>query len=299
MPTPHAVLSDHYQTPEAKQSFLRTVFDESAPHYESIARLGFFGSGQWYRRDALRRAGLAPGMRVLDVASGTGPTARAIRDIVRDEALITCVEPSSGMLAESKKTLGCEHIQATAEAIPVADESYDFLTMGFALRHVDDLEGAFAEYRRVLKRGGKVLILELTLPRSRVARFFLKLYFKYTLPAVVRVFTRSKEAARMMWYYWDTMETVVPPESVVEALRRSGFSKVERRVSIGLFSEYRSCARLRRFSTSRRQPDRFVVSASDLHQARSSRDRMHARSLGDAAQLKATRRKYLREFRTK
>ncbi len=140
MPKPHAVLLEHYETPEAKQTFLRRVFDDSAPHYEAIARLGFFGSGQWYRRDALRRAGLASGMRVLDVASGTGPTARAIRDIVRDEALITCLEPSSGMLAESKKTLGCEHIQATAEAMPLADESFDFLTMGFALRHVDDLD---------------------------------------------------------------------------------------------------------------------------------------------------------------
>lgn len=238
MPTPHAVLSHHYETSEAKQSFLRSIFDQAAPHYETIARLGFFGSGQWYRRDALRRAGLAPGMRVLDVASGTGPTARAIRDLVRDEALITCVEPSSGMLAESKKTLACEHIQATAEAIPMPDGSCDFLTMGFALRHVDDLARAFAEFRRVLRPGGKLLILELTLPRSAAARFPLKLYFRYLLPGAVRLFTRSKEAAQMMWYYWDTMETVVTPETVVEALRCAGFSRVERRVSIGLFSEY-------------------------------------------------------------
>ncbi|HSH38919.1 MAG TPA: class I SAM-dependent methyltransferase [Chthoniobacterales bacterium] len=238
MPKPHAVLTDHYESPGAKQTFLRRIFDDSAPHYEAIARLGFFGSGQWYRRDALRRAGLRSGMRVLDVASGTGPTARAIRDVVRDEALITCLEPSGGMLAESKKTLGCEHIQATAESMPVADESYDFLTMGFALRHVDDLDGAFREYRRVLKRGGKVLILELTLPRSSAARFCLKLYFKHILPAVVRLCTRSKQAAHMMWYYWDTMETVVSPDTVVQALRRAGFTKVEHRMSIGLFSEY-------------------------------------------------------------
>ena len=238
MPKPHASLIEHYPGPEEKQTFLRRIFDDAAPHYEAIARLGFFGSGQWYRRDALRRAGLAPGMRVLDVASGTGPTARAIRDIVGDEALITCLEPSAGMLAESRKTLRCEHIQATAEAIPVADGSYDFLTMGFALRHVDDLERAFVEYRRVLKPGGKALILELTLPKSGLARFFLKLYFKYTLPWVVRLLTRNKEAARMMWYYWDTMEMVVPPETVVQALRRAGFSEVQRRVSIGLFSEY-------------------------------------------------------------
>lgn len=238
MPGPHASLIEHYKDADEKQTFLRKIFDDAAPHYESIARLGFFGSGQWYRKDALRRAGLAPGMRVLDVASGTGPTARAIRDIVGDEKLITCLEPSAGMMAESKKTLGCEHIQATAEAIPLANESYDFLTMGFALRHVDDLERAFVEYHRVLKPGGKVLLLELTLPERAIPRFFLKLYFKYFLPVVIRVLTRSKQAAHMMWYYWDTMETVVPPETVIGALKRAGFIRVERRVSIGLFSEY-------------------------------------------------------------
>ena len=238
MPKPHDALVAHYPDPNEKQSFLRRIFDDSAPHYEAIARLGFFGSGQWYRKDALRRAGLRPGMQVLDVASGTGPTARAIRDVIGDESLITCLEPSSGMMAESKKTLGCKHVQATAEAMPFDDASFDFLTMGFALRHVDDLEGAFREYRRVLRPGAKALILELTLPRNRVARFFLKVYFKYTLPFVVRVCTGSRQAARMMWYYWDTMETVVPPETVVHALRQAGFTRVERRVSIGLFSEY-------------------------------------------------------------
>ena len=109
--------------------------------------------------------------------------------------------------------------------------------MGFALRHVDDLDRAFVEYHRVLKPGGKVLVLELTLPESKAARFLLKLYFKCTLPFVVRLFT-GKQVARMMWYYWDTMEQVVPPATVVQALQRAGFSKVQRRVSIGLFSEY-------------------------------------------------------------
>ncbi len=238
MPPLPASVVEHPSAPNEKQSFLRKIFDEAAPHYEAIARLGFFGSGQWYRRDALRRAGLAPGMRSLDVASGTGPTARAVRDIIGDESLITCVEPSAGMLAESRKTLACEHLQATAEAIPVADESYDFLTMGFALRHVDNLERAFVEYHRVLKPGGKVLVLELTLPRSKLARFFLRLYFKHALPFVIRMLTRSRPAMQMMWYYWDTMETALAPETVLGALERAGFSKVERRVSLGLFSEY-------------------------------------------------------------
>lgn len=235
---PHLALTEYYRAPEDKQPFLRKLFDEAAPHYERVAYWGWFGSGQWYRRDALRRAGLAPGMRVLDVASGTGPTARAIRDIIGCEGLITCVEPSSGMIAESKKTLHCEHLQATAEAMPVRDESYDFLTMGFALRHVDDLERAFTEYRRVLKPGGKALILEVTQPRRGLGRAVFSIYFRRALPFFTRVLTRSKPAAEMMAYYWESMAHVVSPETVVQALRRAGFRKVERRVAIGLVNEY-------------------------------------------------------------
>lgn len=238
MTKPHPVLSSHYAAEEEKQRFLRRVFDEAAPHYEGIAKWGWLGSGHRYRVDALRRAGLAKGMRVIDVASGTGPTARAIKEIVGSDEWITCVEPSAGMLAESKKLLDCQHIQAGAEAMPVEDASYDFVTMGFALRHVDNLAKAFAEFHRVVRPGGKLLILDVTVPKSRTGRFLMRAYFKHTLPFLTRLFTRSKPAGYLMSYYWETMETMTPPETVIQELEEAGFQKVVHRVFLGVFTEY-------------------------------------------------------------
>ena len=79
---PHPVLAPHYGSKPEKDRFLRGIFDRSAPHYEGIASWGFFGSGHWYRVQALReRSGLKPGMKCLDLAAGTGPTARAVAEV--------------------------------------------------------------------------------------------------------------------------------------------------------------------------------------------------------------------------
>ncbi len=235
---PHPPLVNHYQTAEDKQPFLRKVFDDSAKHYEAIAKWGWFNSGDWYRRMALRRAGLRAGMNSLDVAAGTGITARAILDIVGEQSLVTCVEPSAGMIAESKKQLDCEHIQAGAEDIPLSSEQYDFLTMGFALRHVDQLDKAFAEYCRLLKPGGKAFIMDVTTPKNPLGYFFMKLYFKTILPFFTRIFTRSQPAHYLMAYYWETMEHMVSADEVVSLLENAGFSRVSKRLNLGMFTEY-------------------------------------------------------------
>lgn len=235
---PHPSLLKHYQSTDDKQPFLRKIFDDSAKHYEGIAKWGWFNSGDWYRRMALRRAGLRAGMKTIDVAAGTGITARAILDIVGDKHLVTCVEPSAGMIVESKKLLDCEHIQAEAESMPLEEQQYDFLTMGFALRHVDNLDEAFIEYCRVLKPGGKALILDVTTPENPLGYFFMKLYFKTLLPFFTRVFTGSQPAHYLMAYYWETMENMVDSEEVLSLLKKAGFSQVTMRLNLGIFTEY-------------------------------------------------------------
>jgi len=228
----------YYADRDGKQRFLRRIFDASARNYEGIARWGWFGSGGWYRRDALKRAGLKPDMRVIDVASGTGPVAEALMKLLDSPDQIVCVEPSAGMIAESRKRIPCVHHQSTAEALPVEDQSFDFLVMGFALRHVDSLDDTFAEFRRVLKDGGKALVLDVTMPDNPVGRFFFKLYFKHILPALTLAFTWNRQAYRLMAYYWETMEQMTPREEVAEIMREAGFRTVKHRIFLGCFSEY-------------------------------------------------------------
>src|SRR5437764_8734930 len=163
---PHPTLTARYSSPEAKPGFVDGLFDKGANHYDGIVDWGFLRSGARYRRWAQHRHGLRPGHKVLDVACGTGLVAVEAAKIVGSAANITCLDPSAGMLAVARTKLAANFVQGRAEQIPFADGSFDFLTMGYALRHVLDLETTFREYRRVLKPGGKLLILEVTKPSN-------------------------------------------------------------------------------------------------------------------------------------
>lgn len=236
---PHPSLTSHYSDTKDKPEFVNGLFNKGAEHYDAIVDWGFLRTGGIYRRWALRRNGLRPGHKLLDVACGTGLVAVGAADILGSAENITCLDPSEGMLAVAKKKLPAKFVLGRAEALPFPDNSFDFLTMGYALRHVTSLEETFREYRRVLKPGGKLLILEVTKPAGRFGQFFFRTYFKKIYPGLTQLFTRSRDARDMMHYYWETMDACVPPSDVLAALRAAGLADV-RRVSFsgGLFSEY-------------------------------------------------------------
>ena len=239
---PHPPLTDYYADEDARHRWLRTIFNASAVDYDRIERLMAFGTGPWYRRQALRRAGLAPGMQVVDVGTGTGLTAIQAARLTGGGANVTGVDPSVGMLANARLPEGMRVIEGRAEALPVADSSCDFLSMGYALRHVPDLHITFREYRRVLKPGGRLLILEITPPSSRLAFRLLKLYLGTLVPLMARLGRGGRTSRELMEYYWDTIEMCVPPQVILDDLEAVGFSRVGRYVENGIFSEYTAVA---------------------------------------------------------
>lgn len=233
---PHRPLTKYYGPAEQREAYVRDIFDETAPWYDWATWFLSFGSGDWYRREALKRAGLGPGMKLLDLATGTGVVARAAAEVTNDPRAIVGMDASFGML-HSGRTSGPK-IQSPAERLPLRDASFDRISIGFALRHFEDLSVVFSECRRVLRPGGKLLILEITAPESRLARAFLGVYMGRFAPAVIGLRTRSARAAELFRYYWETTRDCVRPEVIVDALRRAGFEDVKRTIELGIFSEY-------------------------------------------------------------
>ena len=212
---PHRPLTDYYQTEADRQAYLRKIFDDTAPDYDRIESMLAWGSGSRYRRDALVRAGLKPGMKLLDVGVGTGLVAAQACLLTGDPALVTGVDPSSGMMAASKLPKAITLVEGRAESLPFPDNHFDFLSMGYALRHISDLAVAFAEFERVLKT-----------------------YMRSVIPLLTRFVSPNKNTVTMWRYYWDTIEACVPPEQVMATLQSVGLQQVERHLEVGIFSEY-------------------------------------------------------------
>jgi demethylmenaquinone methyltransferase/2-methoxy-6-polyprenyl-1,4-benzoquinol methylase len=232
------VLTQYYRSERDRASFVTTLFDGAARHYDWVGHLLAFGTGPYYRRRTLARAGLRPQMKLLDVATGTGQVARAAARILGDPCGVVGLDPSVGMLREARRVHAGPLVQGRAEEIPLQDDAFDMLSMGFALRHVATLEIAFAEYRRVLKPGGRLLLLEVSRPRSAMIRWAIRIYFQHVLPLIIRIGTGSPDARLLMKYYWDTIDECVPPAMILAALRQTGFVQVQHRVVAGCLSEY-------------------------------------------------------------
>lgn len=235
---PHPVLTRYYQDEEQRLRRVSAWFDEAAGDYDWLNQAASFGSGARYRKQALVRCGLTEGMSLLDAGSGTGVIAAQGQEIVGRRGLVVALDPSLGMMSHAARRGVRRRVRGVAEALPFPDGQFDRLTMGYALRHVADLRTTFQEYLRVLKPGGKVLLLEITRPSSRVQHAVLAFYLGRVVPFLARFGRGGRSSRELMEYYWDTIENCVPPEVILEALVDAGFSQVERRVQNGILSEY-------------------------------------------------------------
>lgn len=237
---PHVPLTDYYATELDRRAYLRNIFDNTAADYDRIEAMLAWGTGSRYRRDALIRGGLQTGMKVLDVGVGTGLVAAQACILTGNAALVTGVDPSPGMMAASRLPDTMVLIEGRAESLPFPNNHFDFLSMGYALRHISDLGVAFAEFERVLKPGGRLCLLEITSPQSRFGRWLLKNYMRGVIPLLTRFVFRQKDTATIWRYFWDSIEACVPPEQVVATLSAGGLTQVKRHLELGMFSEYQA-----------------------------------------------------------
>ena len=240
MQAPHPPLNKYYRALEDRPEWVQSIFDRTAADYERVESTVALGSGSWYRRRVLKASGLRRGMRVVDIGVGTGLVAREAAAIVGDPALVTGVDPSPGMMACAAVPEGVTLVIGTAEHIPLPDSTADFLSMGYALRHINDLTAAYAEFYRVLQPGGLLCVLEITAPKGVMSRALLRGYMRGVVPFVARAVTRSKDTLELMRYFWDTIEACVRPDVVMRGISGAGFTEISRDVELGIFSAYRA-----------------------------------------------------------
>lgn len=235
---PHPALIAYYAHPADRDDFVRHLFDRSAPHYDLINRLFSLGLGDWYRRRSLQRAGLQPGMRVLDGAIGTGAIARQTLAIQGENAAVIGLDVSEGMLVQARRELDIPLVLGRIEQLPMADDSIDFYAVGYALRHVADLGSMFREGRRILRPGGIFLVLEIGIPKGSLYRSIATFYMGQIIPRLSSIVCGTREAKQLMQYYWDTIVNCVPESVILQAMSDAGLAEVRCTIDFGLFRAY-------------------------------------------------------------
>jgi len=225
----HAPLSKYYGPDEKRVDYVNNIFNNTAHHYNTIEALLLNGA-LWYRKHCLKRAGLGPGMKVLDVAIGTGAVARGAVQLVGPTGSVIGVDPSPNMLKQARIHFDGPVSRGIAEQLPFKDDHFDFVTMGIALRHVSDLVATFSEYFRVLKPGGTMWILEGHAPVSPVGRRLTHFMMFRMVPGMTLLATGDREAKEFMEFYWDTVEQSATPQQILEVIREVGFEDVQHNV---------------------------------------------------------------------
>ena len=155
-------------------------------HYDRMGALLSFGQDPRWRRALVAAIDPQHGQRILDVATGTGLVAAAL---ARRGATVVGLDQSEQMLARARQRLGdrVELVHGEAERLPFPDQSFDALTFTYLLRYVDDPAATLAELARVVKRGGRLGMVEFGVPRRRVARRLWRVHTGAGLPALGRL----------------------------------------------------------------------------------------------------------------
>jgi demethylmenaquinone methyltransferase/2-methoxy-6-polyprenyl-1,4-benzoquinol methylase len=217
---------------------IAAMFDRIAPRYDLLNRLLSLGTDLSWRRRALDLAVLTEGGRALDVGTGTGDFALALLARSPRSARVTGVDISAGMLEIAERRAAkagfgsrYERLIASVESLPFADGTFDVAVAGFVIRNVGDIPRGLREMRRVLRPGGRAVILDLHTPRNPMVR---QLYRSYSFlsPRLAAALGGDPEAYR---YLPRSIEAFYDPEALATLLRDAGFTRARfERLTFGI-----------------------------------------------------------------
>ena len=205
---------------------VRGVFDSVAPRYDLMNDLMSGGLHRLWKEFTLSQTLLRPGQRALDVAGGTGDLARGMQTQVGDRGLVVLSDINGAMLAHGRdRTIdsgvvrGMEYVQANAECLPFADNTFDCITIGFGLRNVTDKPAVLRSMRRVLKPGGQLLILEFSQPTIPALRPIYDAYSFKVLPVLGKLVANDSESYR---YLAESIRKHPDQDTLLTMLRDAG-----------------------------------------------------------------------------
>jgi demethylmenaquinone methyltransferase/2-methoxy-6-polyprenyl-1,4-benzoquinol methylase len=216
-----ARLRDPHAQPD-KAGRIRSMFDAIAPTYERVNRLLSAGRDAYWRRRAVELANVTRDDVVLDVACGTGDFARAFA-AAKVERVFGC-DFSAGMLAHA--TGWNDRItwfQADALALPFAADHFTVVSCAFGVRNFNDLSAGLGEAVRVLRPGGRLVILEFSVPRVFLLGRLYRAYFHYVLPRVAAWLSGDRQGAYR--YLPRSVSTFLDAPGMLDALQHAGFCR--------------------------------------------------------------------------
>ncbi|HLP22742.1 MAG TPA: class I SAM-dependent methyltransferase [Microbacteriaceae bacterium] len=226
--------ADLSKTPEA----VSAMFDEVAPGYDRTNAILSFGQAALWRGAVRRALQAGPGQLILDMAAGTGTSSVAI---ARSGADVIAADFSPGMIAEGARrhphARGVTFQLADATQLPFADAHFDAVTISFGLRNVVDVERALAEFYRVTKPGGRLVVCEFSTPPNRLFNALYRWYGRNVMPVLV-CWASSNDSA---YDYLNESIAAWPAQAeLADRIRAAGFDPVGwRNLSGGIVALHR------------------------------------------------------------
>jgi demethylmenaquinone methyltransferase/2-methoxy-6-polyprenyl-1,4-benzoquinol methylase len=205
--------------------YVQTMFDRIAARYNLMNRVMTLGQDMKWRRFVVQQAQLPPKGRLLDLATGTGDIAFEARRAHPDAEVIGADFAYQMMAVGKRQSMGSqiEWTQADALHLPFPNEYFDAVVSGYLVRNVIDIPRTLQEQHRVLKHGGRIVILETTPPPKNLLRPFILIHLKYIIPLLGKLISGNSDAYQ---YLPESTQAFKTPEELAELMRAAGFEQV-------------------------------------------------------------------------